>query len=75
MEEHRPQFQALCRGLKLDLEASDILATFTDLVEVPWPAITDVIDSDILSEHGTFRGCLFEAVAGFPRSNGLAMLW
>lgn len=41
-------------------EASDILATLRDPVKVPWSAIKNIIDSDVLGEHGTFRACLSE---------------
>ena len=58
--EHRPQFQALCRALKLNPEAPDILDSLRDPVKVPPSVITDIIDSDILGEYGTFRGCLSE---------------
>lgn len=57
--ELRPQFHALCRALKLDPTASDILATLRDPVRVPWSTITRVIETDALgTKYGTFRGCL-----------------
>ncbi|RDB18578.1 hypothetical protein Hypma_000327 [Hypsizygus marmoreus] len=57
-EEHRQQFNALCRALKLDPDSPDILAILQDPVRVPWSSITHVIETDILGAYGTFRGCL-----------------
>ncbi|KAJ6485803.1 Alpha/Beta hydrolase protein [Mycena sanguinolenta] len=55
-EELRPQFQALCRALKIDPSSSDALSK---LQEVPASEITRVIETDAAgTEYGTFRGCL-----------------
>ncbi|KAJ7460686.1 Alpha/Beta hydrolase protein [Mycena latifolia] len=54
--ELRPQFEALCRALKIDPTASNALSL---LSEVPASDITKVIETDALgTEYGTFRGCL-----------------
>jgi len=58
-EELQPQFDALCRALKLSPYSPDILDTLRDPVKVPWTAITKVIESEVLGvEHGIFRACL-----------------
>ncbi len=58
-EELQPQFDALCRALKLHPYSRDILDTLRDPVKVPWTAITKVIESNALGiEHGIFRACL-----------------
>ncbi|KAJ7788664.1 Alpha/Beta hydrolase protein [Mycena olivaceomarginata] len=55
-EELRPQFEALCRALKIDPASSDALSL---LSTVPASEITRVIETDALgTEYGTFRGCL-----------------
>ncbi|KAJ7806788.1 Alpha/Beta hydrolase protein [Mycena olivaceomarginata] len=55
-EELRPQFEALCRALKIDPASSDALSP---LSTVPASEITRVIETDALgTEYGTFRGCL-----------------
>jgi len=54
--ELRPQFEALCRALKIDTTSSDALRL---LSEVPSSEITKIIETDTLgTEYGTFRGCL-----------------
>ncbi|KAJ6624887.1 Alpha/Beta hydrolase protein [Mycena sp. CBHHK59/15] len=54
--ELRPQFEALCRALKLDPASPDVLRL---LSEVPWSEITKAIETDALgTEYETFRGCL-----------------
>ncbi|KAJ6581117.1 Alpha/Beta hydrolase protein [Mycena capillaripes] len=54
--ELRPQFEALCRALKIDPSSSDALH---QLSEVPASEITKVIETDALGiEYGTFRGCM-----------------
>lgn len=60
--ELRPQFEALCRALKLNPTDPDILSTLRDPARVPWSEITRVIAEDELGvEWGTFRGCLEDA--------------
>ncbi|KAF9563588.1 carboxylesterase [Agrocybe pediades] len=56
--ELRPQFDALCRALKLDPEAPNILATLKDPIKVPWKSITEIIENEGFGKYGTFRGCL-----------------
>lgn len=58
--EYRAQFVALCEALKLDPTAPDILATLRDPTKISWSAITNVIETEALGPHGTFRGCLSE---------------
>ncbi|KAJ7089749.1 Alpha/Beta hydrolase protein [Mycena belliarum] len=54
--ELRPQFEALCRALKIDPSASNALDL---LSKVPASEITKVIETDALgTEYGTFRGCM-----------------
>ncbi|KAF8324951.1 hypothetical protein F5887DRAFT_1021320, partial [Amanita rubescens] len=56
--ELQPQFDALCRALKLNPYSPNILDTLRDPVKVPWTAITKAIESDVLGiEHGIFRAC------------------
>ena len=56
--ELQPQFDALCRALKLNPYSPDVLDTLRDPVKVPWTAITKVIESEALGiEHGIFRAC------------------
>ncbi|KDR80904.1 hypothetical protein GALMADRAFT_241413 [Galerina marginata CBS 339.88] len=76
--ELRPQFDELCRALKLDPDAPDILPTLRDPSKVPWESITKVIETD-LGHFGTFRGCLSEdwisvdpGPMEWQRSGGLA---
>ncbi|KAJ6561188.1 Alpha/Beta hydrolase protein [Mycena vulgaris] len=53
--ESRPQFEALCRALKIDPTASNALELLT---AAPASEITKVIETDTLgTEYGTFRGC------------------
>ncbi|KAI0068602.1 carboxylesterase [Artomyces pyxidatus] len=54
----RPQYQALCRALKLDPDAPDTLSILRDPIRTPWQSITELIDSESLGAYGTFRGCL-----------------
>ncbi|KAI0077724.1 alpha/beta-hydrolase [Panus rudis PR-1116 ss-1] len=76
--ELRPQFHALCRALKLDPSADDILTKLRDEKLVPWSAITDVIETDAIGlQYGTFRGCfdgtwLSEEPMGWQRSGEFA---
>ncbi|KAJ7165530.1 carboxylesterase [Mycena crocata] len=54
-QELRPQFEALCRALKIDPTSHDALQL---LSEVPASEITEAIETDALgTEYGTFRGC------------------
>ncbi|KAJ7027900.1 Alpha/Beta hydrolase protein [Mycena alexandri] len=54
--ELRPQFEALCRALKIDPSSPNAL---NELLEVPASEITRVIETDAAgTEYGTFRGCL-----------------
>ncbi|KZT07020.1 carboxylesterase [Laetiporus sulphureus 93-53] len=56
--ELRPQFQALCRALKLDPTSPDVLSILRNPAKVPTSAITHVIETDAVGvEYGTFRGC------------------
>ncbi|KAF7356947.1 Carboxylic ester hydrolase [Mycena venus] len=55
-EELRPQFEALCRALKIDPSSSNAL---NQLLEIPASEMIKVIETDALgTEFGTFRGCL-----------------
>ncbi|KAJ7746756.1 Alpha/Beta hydrolase protein [Mycena maculata] len=53
--ELRPQFEALCRALKIDPTSSDALGL---LSKVPAADITRVIETDAIGQYGTFRGCM-----------------
>ncbi|KAH9939944.1 carboxylesterase [Amylocystis lapponica] len=55
----RPQFQALCRALKVDPDAPDVLDNLRDPERVPASMITHAIETDALGVAlGTFRGAL-----------------
>ncbi|KAG2363174.1 Alpha/Beta hydrolase protein [Suillus spraguei] len=57
--ELRQSFQALCRTLNLDPNASDVLETLRDPAKVPIKAMMKVIETDEVGvEYGTYRGCL-----------------
>jgi hypothetical protein len=78
-EQLRPQFAALSRALGLDPDAVDTLAILRDPSKTSWQSITELIDSESLGTHGTFRGCLDGAwLSNSPdpmtwqRSGGLA---
>jgi len=59
LKDHRPQYHALCRALKLDPSASDTLSTLRDPTKVPYSEIIYVIETDAIGvEYGTFRGCI-----------------
>ncbi|KAF9485573.1 carboxylesterase [Pholiota conissans] len=75
----QPQYDALCRGLKLDPEASDTLSILRDPVRIPWSTITHIIETDALGLFGTFRGCSSKdwatvdpGLMEWQRSGGLA---
>ncbi|KAJ7173579.1 Alpha/Beta hydrolase protein [Mycena filopes] len=54
--ELRPQFEALCRALKIDPSSPSAL---TELSDLPASEITKVIETDAVgTEYGTFRACL-----------------
>ncbi len=58
-EELQPQFNTLCKALKLNPDSPDILDTLRDPVKVPSMEIAKVIESEALGvEHGIFRACL-----------------
>ena len=57
-EQLRPQFAALSRALGLDPDAVDTLSILQDPSKTSWQSITELIDSQSLGAHGTFRGCL-----------------
>ncbi|KAH8988482.1 carboxylesterase [Lactarius akahatsu] len=57
-EQLRPQFAALSRALGLDPDAVDTLSILRDPSKTRWKSITELIDSESLGAHGTFRGCL-----------------
>ncbi|KAI0307070.1 Alpha/Beta hydrolase protein [Multifurca ochricompacta] len=57
-EQLRPQFAALSRALGLDPDATDTLSILRDPAKTSWQSITDLIDSEALGPHGTFRGCM-----------------
>jgi hypothetical protein len=57
-EQLRPQFAALSRALGLDPDAVDTLSVLRDPSKTSWQSITELIDSESLGAHGTFRGCL-----------------
>ncbi|KAH9060929.1 carboxylesterase [Lactarius vividus] len=57
-EQLRPQFAALSRALGLDPDAADTLSILRDPSKISWQSITELIDSESLGAHGTFRGCL-----------------
>ncbi|RXW23456.1 hypothetical protein EST38_g2421 [Candolleomyces aberdarensis] len=54
--ELRPQFEALCKALKLDPDADDVLETLKDPTRVSSSDLTNTIEH--LESYGTFRGCL-----------------
>ena len=54
--ELEPQFESLCKALKLDPGAVGILETLRDPIKVPPSDITNAIEH--LESYGTFRGCL-----------------
>ncbi|KAI0032927.1 carboxylesterase [Vararia minispora EC-137] len=73
------QFDAFVMALGLDPSAPDILSTLRDPKHVPWRRLTDLIDSEALGAHGTFRGAAdghwMSAEPGamaWQRSGGLA---
>lgn len=49
---------ALSRALGLDPDAADTLTILRDPTRTSWESITELIDSETLGPHGTFRGCL-----------------
>ncbi len=54
----RPQFAALSLALGLDPDADDTVSILRDPLKISWQSITELIDSESLGVHGTFRGCL-----------------
>ncbi|KAH7890931.1 Alpha/Beta hydrolase protein [Phlebopus sp. FC_14] len=57
--ELRPQFEALCRELKLDPKSPDVLETLRDPAKVPAEELMRVIETDSVGvDNGTYRGCL-----------------
>lgn len=56
--ELQEQFDTLCRALAIDPSSADALDILKDPSEVPYEAITSLIDDERLGPHGTFRGCL-----------------
>jgi hypothetical protein len=58
-EELQPQFNALCKALRLDPDSPDILDILRDPVKVPWTEITKVVETEALGiKHGIFPACL-----------------
>jgi hypothetical protein len=57
-EQLRPQFAALSHALGLNPDAVDTLSILRDPSKTSWQSITELIDSESLGAHGTFRGCL-----------------
>ena len=57
-EESRPQFTALSRALGLDPDAADTLSVLRDPRRTSWRSIIELISTEKLGSHGTFRGCL-----------------
>ncbi|CCM06018.1 uncharacterized protein FIBRA_08262 [Fibroporia radiculosa] len=57
--ELRSQFRALCEALRLDPDASDVLATLRDPSKVTTSALLHVIETEEVGVlNSTFRGCL-----------------
>lgn len=57
--ELRKQFQALCRALNLDPEASDILEILRDPAKISVESLLHVIENDAVgAEYSVYRGCL-----------------
>ena len=57
--ELQPQFDALCKALKLNPDSPDILDTLRDPVKVSWMEIMKVIETKALGvDHGIFCACL-----------------
>jgi hypothetical protein len=55
-KELEPQFEALCKALKLNPDTNDVLDILRDPTKVPWSDLTNAIEH--LESYGTFRGCL-----------------